>query len=251
MKPLLKVKNLSKKYNTINGEIEAIKDISFEVKNGEFIAIIGTSGCGKSTLLSILAGLEEKSNGEITYFNDKNDIKIGYMLQEDALFEHYSILDNVLLGLKIQKKLNQKNKEYVLKLLEKYQLTNFKNKKPHELSGGMKQRVALIRTLAIKPDILFLDEPFSALDFDTRLKVSDDVFKIIKENRKTTLMVTHDIGEAISMADKIIVLSKSPAYIKKIYNIELENKDLPTVNRKDTKFNYYYDLIWKDLSEDI
>ncbi len=251
MKPLLKVKNLSKKYNTINGEIEAIKDISFEVKNGEFIAIIGTSGCGKSTLLSILAGLEEKSNGEITYCNDKNDIKIGYMLQEDALFEHYSILDNVLLGLKIQKKLNQENKEYVLKLLEKYQLTNFKNKKPHELSGGMKQRVALIRTLAIKPDILFLDEPFSALDFDTRLKVSDDVFKIIKENRKTTLMVTHDIGEAISMADKIIVLSKSPAYIKKIYNIELENKDLPTVNRKDTKFNYYYDLIWKDLSEDI
>lgn len=251
MKPLLKVKNLSKKYNTINGEIEAIKDISFEVKNGEFIAIIGTSGCGKSTLLSILAGLEEKSNGEITYCNDKNDIKIGYMLQEDALFEHYSILDNVLLGLKIQKKLNQENKEHVLKLLEKYQLTNFKNKKPHELSGGMKQRVALIRTLAIKPDILFLDEPFSALDFDTRLKVSDDVFKIIKENRKTTLMVTHDIGEAISMADKIIVLSKSPAYIKKIYNIELENKDLPTVNRKDTKFNYYYDLIWKDLSEDI
>lgn len=251
MKPLLKVKNLSKKYNTINGEIEAIKNISFEVKNGEFIAIIGTSGCGKSTLLSILAGLEEKSNGEITYSNDKNDIKIGYMLQEDALFEHYSILDNVLLGLKIQKKLNQENKEYVLKLLEKYQLTNFKNKKPHELSGGMKQRVALIRTLAIKPDILFLDEPFSALDFDTRLKVSDDVFKIIKENRKTTLMVTHDIGEAISMADKIIVLSKSPAYIKKIYNIELENKDLPTVNRKDTKFNYYYDLIWKDLSEDI
>ncbi len=141
MKPLLKVKNLSKKYNTINGEIEAIKDISFEVKNGEFIAIIGTSGCGKSTLLSILAGLEEKSNGEITYCNDKNDIKIGYMLQEDALFEHYSILDNVLLGLKIQKKLNQENKEYVLKLLEKYQLTNFKNKKPHELSGGMKQRV--------------------------------------------------------------------------------------------------------------
>ena len=141
MKPLLKVKNLSKKYNTINGEIEAIKDISFEVKNGEFIAIIGTSGCGKSTLLSILAGLEEKSNGEITYCNDKNDIKIGYMLQEDALFEHYSILDNVLLGLKIQKKLNQENKEYVLKLLEKYQLTNFKNKKPHELSGGMRQRV--------------------------------------------------------------------------------------------------------------
>ena len=142
MKPLLKVKNLSKKYNTINGEIEAIKNLSFEVKNGEFIAIIGTSGCGKSTLLSILAGLEEKSNGDITYYNDKDDVKIGYMLQEDALFEHYSILDNVLLGLKIQKKLNQENKEYVLKLLEKYQLAKFKTKKPHELSGGMKQRVA-------------------------------------------------------------------------------------------------------------
>ena len=248
MNKILECKNIGKKYNTINGEIEAIKEISLNINEGEFVALVGSSGCGKSTLLSILAGLTKQSVGDIKY-NKDNPI-IGYMLQEDALFEHYNILDNILLGLKIQNKLNAKNKEYAINLLKKYKLDKFMYKKPSQLSGGMKQRVGLIRTLAIKPDILFLDEPFSALDFSTRLKVSDDVYKIIKENKKTTIMVTHDIGEAVSMAEKVIVLSKSPAIIKNIYNIKLEKEDLPTNNRKDPKFNYYYDLIWKDLDKD-
>lgn len=245
MNKLVSVRHISKKYNTLQGEIEAIKDISFDINEGEFIAIVGTSGCGKSTLLSILAKLIKPSDGIVKY-NIDNPV-IGYMLQEDALFEHYNILDNVLLGLKIKKSLNKENREYVIDLLKKYKLENFMFKKPSELSGGMKQRVSLIRTLAIQPDILFLDEPFSALDFSTRLNVSDDVYKIIKDSGKTTIMVTHDIGEAISMADKVIVLSKCPSVVKNSYYIELDKKDCPIKNRKDKRFNYYYDLIWKDL----
>ncbi len=247
MSKLLTVNNLSKKFNTINGEIEAIKDISLEVNDGEFIAIVGPSGCGKSTLLSIIAGLEKESSGELLYSIKKP--VIGYMLQEDALFEHMKIKDNILLGLKVQKKFTDENIKYTMDLLQKYNLYDFKDKRPSELSGGMKQRVALIRTLAIKPDILFLDEPFSALDFSTRLSVSDDVYRIIKETNVTTIMVTHDIGEAISMADKVIVLSNGPAIVKNVYNIDLDNKDLPTINRKNSKFNYYYDLIWNDLDD--
>ncbi len=193
MTKILSINNISKKYHTIKGEVEAIKDIRFNVDEGDFIAIVGTSGCGKSTLLSMIANLEEISSGSITYNID--NIVIGYMLQEDALFEHYTILENVLLGLKIQHKLDKENIEYVNSLLRKYNLEKFKDKKPSQLSGGMKQRVALIRTLAIKPNILLLDEPFSALDYSTRLKVSDDVYKIIKENKLTTIIVTHDIGE--------------------------------------------------------
>lgn len=247
MNKLLEVKNISKKFNTINGEIEAIDNISLDINEGDFIAIVGTSGCGKSTLLSIMAGLEKQSKGEISYSLD-NPV-IGYMLQEDALFEHLNIEDNILLGLKIKKKLNNESKKYAMNLLSKYGLDKFKDKRPSELSGGMKQRIALIRTLAIKPDLLFLDEPFSALDFSTRLIVSDDVYKIIKETGKTTIIVTHDIGEAISMSDKVVVLSKGPSKVKNIYEIELDNKDLPTKNRKDSKFNYYYDLIWNDLND--
>lgn len=249
MSKILEVKNINKKFNTLKGEIEAIDNISFEINEGDFIAIVGTSGCGKSTLLSIMAGLENTSNGEIIYYIE-NPI-IGYMLQEDALFEHLKVKDNIYLGLRIKKIFNQDNKEYADNLLMKYDLDKFKNKKPSELSGGMKQRVSLIRTLAIKPDILFLDEPFSALDFNTRLSVSDDVYKIIKDTGKTTIMVTHDIGEAISMADKVIVLSKGPSIIKNIYNIELDKKDIPTKNRKDNKFNYYYDMIWKDMDTNV
>lgn len=246
MNKILELNNISKKFNTINGEIEAIKDISLTINDGEFVALVGPSGCGKSTLLSIMSGLEKESTGNIEF--SITNPTIGYMLQEDALFEHMKIKDNILLGLKVKKKLNTENIQYTMDLLKKYELDSFQNKRPSELSGGMKQRIALIRTLAIKPDVLFLDEPFSALDFSTRLLVSDDVYKIIKETKVTTIMVTHDIGEAISMADKVVVLSKSPAVIKSIYNIELDNKDLPTINRKDSKFNYYYDLIWNDLN---
>ena len=246
MTKLLEAKHISKKYNTINGEIKALEDISFSVNKGEFVAILGMSGCGKSTLLSILAGLEKQTSGDIEYIN--KNIVTGYMLQDDALLEHMSIENNILLGLRVQKKLNDETYNYAMNLLKKYNLDKFKNKRPSQLSGGMKQRVALIRTLAIKPDILFLDEAFSALDYSTRLNVSDDVYKIIKETGKTPIMVTHDISEAISMADKIIVLSKGPAIVKNIYNIELENKDIPTNNRKDNKFEYYYDLISKDFN---
>ena len=196
MSKILEVTNISKKYNTIDGEIRALDDISFSVDEGEFVAIVGMSGCGKSTLLSILAGLEDKTNGVIKYMKD--NILTGYMLQDDALLEHMNIENNILLGLKIQKKLDNDTHKYALDLLKKYDLYKFKDKKPSQLSGGMKQRVALIRTLAIKPDVLFLDEAFSALDYSTRLNVSDDVYKIIKDTGKTTIMVTHDISEAIS-----------------------------------------------------
>lgn len=249
MTKFIELSNIGKKFNTIDGEIEAIKNISFDVLEGDFVAIVGSSGCGKSTLLSIIAGLNKQSVGDFSFRQESP--RIGYMLQEDALFEHLTIMDNILLGLKILKQDTEENKEYALNLLKKYNLESFKDKYPRELSGGMKQRVALIRTLAIKPDLLLLDEPFSALDYSTRLNLSNDVYDIIKSYGKTTIMITHDIGEAVSMASKVIVLSKSPAVVKSIYKIELENKTNPMDNRKDEKFNYYFDLIWNDLDEII
>lgn len=242
---LLKINNISKTYFTPNEEIKAIDNISLDIKQGEFIAIVGSSGCGKSTLLSILAGLENQTQGEIKF--NKNDFTVGYMLQQDALFDWLNILDNALLGLKIQKEDNLDNINYVKQLLKTYDLEDFMYKYPKELSGGMKQRVALIRTLAIKPDLLLLDEPFSALDYQTRLAVSDDVYKIIKQEKKTVIMVTHDLAEAISLADKIVVLSKRPGKVKKIYDINLTNKSNPIKNRKSKEFSTYYDQIWRDL----
>ena len=211
MSKILEVNGISKKYNTINGEIKALENISFDVDEGEFVAIVGMSGCGKSTLLSILAGLENKTSGDIKYMKD--NIVTGYMLQDDALFEHMNIENNILLGLKIRKNLNDDTYRYALDLLKKYDLDKFKDKRPSELSGGMKQRVALIRTLSINPDILFLDEAFSALDYSTRLSVSDDVYKIIKDTGKTTIMITHDIGEAIV---RISIIKKELFILHKI-----------------------------------
>ncbi len=245
MKNLLEVKNLKKIYHDKNGEIIAIDNISFEVKDGEFIAIVGPSGCGKSTILSILSNLEEKSDGEIIF--GKDEVKIGYMLQNDALFDHRTILKNTLIGLEINKDLNEEKKQRVINLLNTYGLGEFINKYPKNLSGGMRQRCALIRTLAIEPDILLLDEPFSALDYQTRLAVSDDVYKIIKKEKKTAIIVTHDLEEAISIADKVIVLSNRPSTIKNIYEINLPNKSVPTKNRKLKEFSDYYNMIWKDL----
>ena len=249
MNNLLKVKNLSKNYLSNLGEVPAIKNISFDLKEQDFIAIVGPSGCGKSTLLSILANLEKKTNGEIIYSN--NDIKIGYMFQQDCLFDHLTILDNCLLGLKIQGNLTKENKDYVLNLLNTYGLSEFINKYPKNLSGGMRQRVALIRTLAIKPDIILLDEPFSALDAQTRLIVSDDVYKIIKKEKKTAIMVTHNISEAVTMANKVIILSERPATIKKIFDINLTDNSTPIDNRKCKEFNTYYDIIWKELDFNV
>lgn len=242
---LLEIKELSKNYLTKKQVICAIKNINLLIKENQFIALVGPSGCGKSTILSIIGGLEKKSSGQINFM--KKNLKVGYMFQEDALFPWLNVLDNCMLGLKIQNKETKENKKYVKTLLKKYGLSSFEKSYPKELSGGMRQRVALIRTLATKPDILLLDEPFSALDYQTRITVSDDVFKIIKQEKKTALMVSHDINEAISMADKVIVLSNRPSIIKNVYEIKMENKSIPSENRKNKKFNEYYNLIWKDL----
>lgn len=247
MSKLLEVKHLSKKYHSLDGEIQAIDDISFDINSDEFIVIVGPSGCGKSTLISIIANLLDKSSGEIKFYKE-NPI-IGYMFQEDALFDHYHILDNLLLGLKIQKRLNKDSKEYVIKLAKKYGLDNWLDKYPKDLSGGMKQRCALIRTLAIQPDLLILDEPFSALDYKNRLLVADDVYQMIRDYKKSTIMVTHDISEAISLADKVIVLSSSPSKIKSIYDISISKEMLPSERRNSDLFTKYYDRIWKDLND--
>ena len=244
MNDILKIENLKKIYHTKNGEIEAVRNFSLNIKEGEFIAIVGPSGCGKSTILSILCGLEEKSGGNIKL---RDDIKLGYMLQQDSLFEWRNILSNCLLGLEINKTLNEDSKKNVIQLLNNYGLKDFIYSYPDNLSGGMRQRVALIRTLATNPTLLLLDEPFSALDYQSRLAISDDIYNILKKEKKTMIMVTHDIAEAISMCDKVIVLSNRPSEIKNIYNIELENKSTPINNRKDKNFSYYYDAIWKDI----
>ena len=246
---ILEIKNLSKIYHNEKGEMLALKDISFSIKKKEFISIVGPSGCGKSTILTILANILKKSQGKIK-FNIKNP-KIGYMLQEDSLFPWRTVLDNACLGLEIRKEKTEKNKNKVIKLLKKYGLGEFINNYPDSLSGGLKQRVALIRTLAINPDILLLDEPFSALDYQTRLSLSDDLKRIIKNENKTAIMVTHDIGEAISMSDKIVIISNRPGIVKKIIKVELKNPGTPTENRKDSNFIKYYDMIWKELDNHV
>lgn len=242
MNKILKVDNLSKNYHTIDGETMAIENLSFDVNCNEILAIVGPSGCGKSTLLSILADLENKTSGEII----KNNTKIGYMLQTDSLFPWLTVLENSCIGIKDKKNINN-----VITLLNKYGLSEFKNSYPNNLSGGMRQRVALIRTLGINPDILLLDEPFSALDYQTRLALSNDMYKMIKNEKKTVILITHDIAEAISMADRVIVLTKRPCKVKHIYEIKLDNKTNPIDNRKDKNFNYYYEMIWRDLDVNI
>lgn len=251
MKELLKLKDINKKYQAKNGELEAIKNISFSINEGEFVSIIGPSGCGKSTLLSIIAGLEEKTDGDVYIQNNKIDKvsdKIGYMLQKDSLLEWRTIYNNVLFGLEIRHIKNKENEAYVNKLLKKYHLYEFKDKYPSQLSGGMRQRVALIRTLAVRPKILLLDEAFSALDYQTRIMVTKDIFDILKNEKITTLMVTHDISEAISMSDRIIVLTKRPAQIKNIHEIKFDMDNRNPLNcRKNPKFSEYFDLLWKEL----
>ena len=210
---ILTIKNLAKSYHDKKGEIKALEDINIDVEEKEFISIVGPSGCGKSTILSILSDLEEKSTGEIK--KDK-DLTIGYMLQTDSLFFWRTILDNCLIGLEVTNKLTEENKNYVLQLLKTYGLYEFKDKYPSSLSGGMRQRVALIRTLAIKPDILLLDEPMSALDYQSRLAISNDIYNIIKKEGKTAIMVTHDIAEPISLIN--MTPSFYPYTIRKLKN---------------------------------
>ncbi len=248
-KSILKIEHLNKIYHDSNGEVEAIKDIKLDIYDKEFLSIVGPSGCGKSSLLSILSNLEKATSGDIKY--GSSNLKVGYMLQNDSLFPWRTILENCLIGLEISKNLNDDTKNKVIGLLNTYGLGDFINKYPSSLSGGMRQRVALIRTLATDPDILLLDEPFSALDYQTRLALSDDVYKIIKNEGKTVIMVTHDLAEAISLSDRIVVLTKRPAEIKNIYNINLSNKSTPINNRKSPEFSNYYDKIWRDLDVHI
>ncbi|MBQ9313655.1 MAG: ABC transporter ATP-binding protein [Clostridia bacterium] len=248
----LELKNISKIYQDNNGETLAIKDFSYHFINHEFTTLLGPSGCGKSTLLSIISGLESPSSGNV--FLDGVDItnhssNIGYMLQKDYLLEWRTILGNVLFGLEIKHILTQENINYAKKLLKTYGLSEFIDKYPSQLSGGMRQRAALIRTLATKPDILLLDEAFSALDYQTRLDVSSDVYRIIKSEKKTAIMVTHDIPEAISLSDTIIVLSERPSCIRNVHHIQFEIENRNPLNcREHPNFRKYFDTIWRELN---
>lgn len=254
MRKILEVKSISKKYQGEKGEILAIDNVNFRVNKGEFMSIIGPSGCGKSTLLSIIAGLEKKTTGEIYIEGEKTEEisdKIGYMLQKDCLLEWRTIFNNCIFGLEVKGKMNKENKEYVENLLKKYNLYDFKDKYPSELSGGMRQRVALIRTLAVKPKILLLDEAFSALDYQTRIMVTNDIYHILRKEGITALIVTHDISEAISMSDKVLVLSKRPGTVKDIIKIDFEIENRNPINcRESPKFSKYFNTLWKELGVD-
>lgn len=243
---ILSIKNLSKIYHNKDSETIAIKEFSLDIYEEEFVVIVGPSGCGKSTLLSILSGLLKPSSGEIEYFAD--NIKIGYMLQRDHLFPWRTILENALIGLEIQGALTEENINKVRKQLRVYGLEKFMHKYPNELSGGMRQRAALIRTLATGPDILLLDEPFSSLDYQTRLAVSEDIINILKEEKKTVIMITHDLNEAISMANRVVVITKRPGQLKNIHEINLTSEGETLLEkRKAPEFMDYYNKIWKEL----
>ena len=244
---LLEVKNLKKIFHTEKDDVLALENVSFDVYENEFISLVGPSGCGKSTILSILSGLNKPADGNIKF---SRDITVGYMLQNDCLFEWRTILENCLLGLEITGKLTNENKDYVIELLKTYGLYDFKDKYPSSLSGGMRQRVSLIRTLALKPDILLLDEPMSALDSQTRMAIGEDIFNIIKHEGKSVIMVTHDINEAISMSDRILVLSNRPGVVKSIYSINISGDTL-LKRRSHRLFSSYYEQIWRDLDVSV
>ena len=252
MSTVLEVRGVSYSYHTLSGETPALSNITFSVPEGEFLAIVGPSGCGKSTLLSLVASLMEPESGAISIHGAPASMsrqRIGYMLQKDHLFEWRTIYKNVILGLEIQNRMTEQNLEHVEQLLRDYGLDQFRNARPSELSGGMRQRAALIRTLALNPDLLLLDEPFSALDYQTRLQVCDDVYRIIRKEKKTIILVTHDLSEAISMADRVLILSRRPASIQKIVSIAFANSGLlPMERRQASEFKQYFNEIWKELN---
>lgn len=242
---LISVRNLTKNYHTKTKEIEAIDNISFDINDNEIVSIIGPSGCGKSTILNILTNIDKPSSGII---KKKDNLKIGYMMQNDCLLPWLTVFENATLGLKLKSIKNKDNIDYVNSLLEKYGLKEFANEYPRNLSGGMRQRLALIRTLAIKPDILFLDEPFSKLDYTTRLSISDDVFKIIRELNISAILITHDIKEALMLSDRIIVLSKRPAIIKDIITLEY-NDTLPSEKERTNNYEEITNSIWELINK--
>lgn len=254
MQNLLELKDIGYSYHSLHGETKAIDNISFGVKEGEFVAIVGPSGCGKSTLLSIIAGLLEPESGTITVNNPDGSLhypRVGYMLQRDHLFEWRSVYKNVILGLEINHTLTEERLEYVNRLLKDYDLYKFKDKRPCELSGGMKQRAALIRTLALDPQLLLLDEPFSALDYQTRLMVSADIGKIIRASNITAILITHDLAEAISLADRVIVLSKRPGTVIREVPIHLTLPDDSLLAARNApEFHQYFNILWKEISDE-
>lgn len=252
MTPILELKNINYSYHTLDGETKALSDISFALTSGEFTAVVGPSGCGKSTLLSLIAGLMKPESGEIFLNGEpltENSSKIGYMLQHDHLFEWRTVYRNVILGLEIRGALTAESKKKAESLLEQYGLLPFAHARPSELSGGMRQRAALIRTLILEPELLLLDEPFSALDYQTRLTVSDDIGQIIRRSGKTALLVTHDLSEAVSISDRVIILSERPASIARIVPIAFAlEKDTPLSRRNAPEFKNYFNKIWKELN---
>lgn len=245
METLLEIQNLNHSYHNMDGETAALSNLSFTMEKGEFISIVGPSGCGKSTLLSLISRLMEPEEGTIAL----DGKLIGYMLQKDHLLEWRSIYRNIILGLEIRHMLTADSKERVDKYLEQYGLADFKNAKPSELSGGMRQRAALIRTLILEPDLLLLDEPFSALDYQTRLTVADDIGQIIRREHRSAILVTHDLSEAISLGDRILVLSQRPGTIKNVIPLtfDLEN-DTPLHRRNAPEFKTYFNTVWKELN---
>lgn len=251
MNDILTLDKISLSYQTEKDEIRALESISFSVDEGEFVAIIGPSGCGKTSILSIIAGLLKPSGGEITIKGkplEKGKTSIGYMLQKDELFPWRTIMENAYLPLEVKRDKSEKSKEKVNELLKKYGLWEFRKKYPRQLSGGMRQRAALIRTMASSPDLLLLDEPFSALDYQTRLTVCDDLYEIIRRENKTTVLVTHDISEALSTADRIIVLSKRPSKILNIHLIDLNKEVSPLKRREDPRFSKWFERLWRELN---
>ncbi len=253
MKHLITCEHVNYTYHTLQGETPALCDMDFHVDEGEFISIVGPSGCGKSTLLSLLCGLLQPASGKILFkgepISDKNRFGIGYMLQHDHLFEWRSVYKNILLGLEVQNKITKAAKEEALYLLETYGLLQFKDAKPSQLSGGMRQRAALIRTLLLHPDLLLLDEPFSALDYQTRLQVGDDIGTILRKSKKTAILVTHDLSEAVSLGDRIIVLNPLPASVKTVISTDFPKELSPLERRNTSQFKDYFNQIWKELNE--
>lgn len=247
---ILQLQDISFAYHSKDTETKAVSHVDFSVNEGEFFGIVGPSGCGKTTILNLLAGIDKPSEGKILLRGKPLPVggdKIALMPQRDQLFEWRTIEKNVFLGLEILKKNTPENREHGRKLLEKYGLGGCLKKRPSELSGGMRQRAALIRTLVADPDVLLLDEPFSALDFQTRLNVCDDVHSIIKQEKKTAVLVSHDINESISLCDRIIVLTARPAEIKADIKIDLDKALTPLQRRESPLFSQYFEKIWRLL----
>ncbi|MGE3993859.1 ABC transporter ATP-binding protein [Pseudorhodoplanes sp.] len=244
--------NISFAYLTRSGETLALKNLELTVRHLEFCSIVGPSGCGKSTLLALISGLIKPTEGQILLDGVPlvgTTPRVGILLQKDHLFEWRTVLQNAVLGLEIQGKSDREGRERARELLALYGLGGFEDAYPYQLSGGMRQRVAIVRTLATDPDILLLDEPFSALDYQTKLLLERDVLRIIKERRKTALLVTHDIEEAVSMSDRVIVLSGRPAQVRNAYDIELSvpGERTPMTSRDAPEFRSFCKAIWEDL----